>query len=188
MIRPKTLAARLEAAKANLFSEEWLARPDDLGEFPTNADRFVAEDLWRIEKLPAPVYQGTLLQGLAVSWHYMGPERLKVLGAEIPDILVVTGDNDALIEHKHSDVLVDGIGGTVRKILFPGVGHCLQFEVVDEYHTMLEEFILHAQKKYWKVKSRPNIRYFFGTKLTSNLLVLIGPPAYTLSGWRPILS
>lgn len=156
MIRPKTLAARLESAKANLFSEEWLARPDDLGEFPTNADRFVAEDLWRIEKLPAPVYQGTLLQGLAVSWHYMGPERLKVLGAEIPDILVVTGDNDALIEHKHSDVLVDGIGGTVRKILFPGVGHCLQFEVVDEYHTMLEEFILHAQKKYWKVKSCPN--------------------------------
>lgn len=152
MIRPKPLAARLEAAKANLFSEEWLAAPDALGEFPTNADRFVAEDLWRIENLPAPVYQGTLLQGLAVSWHYMGAERLKVLGKEIPDILVVVGDKDALIEHTHSDVLMDGIGGSARKILFPGAGHCLQFEVVDEYHVMLEEFMMNAQKKYHKVR------------------------------------
>lgn len=151
MIRPKPLAARLEAAKANLFSQEWLDRPDYLGVFPTNADRFVAEDLWRMEKLQPPVYAGTLLQGLAASWHYMGPERLKVLGKEIPDILVTTGTKDALVEDRHSDVLVKEIGGAVKKQVFEGVGHCLQFEAVNEYHVMLEEHFTTAQAKYHKV-------------------------------------
>lgn len=127
-------------------------RPDHLGEFPTNGDRFIAEDLWRIENLPTPAYQGSLLQGLAASWHYMGAERLKVLGKEIPDILVLTGDKDVMIEHTHSDVLVDGIGGNARKILFPGVGHCLQFEAIDEYHSVLEEFFTLAHRKYQKVQ------------------------------------
>lgn len=151
MIRPKPLVERLEAAKANIFSPEWLLAPDELGEFPTNGDRFVAEDLWRMEKLQAPVYAGTLLQGLAVSWHYFGPERLKVLGEKIPDILVATGTKDALIEHKHSDVIVQGIMGGVQKRVFDGVGHCLQFEAVNEYHQMLEEFWKRAVERHQKV-------------------------------------
>ncbi|KAH8153254.1 uncharacterized protein LAJ45_02841 [Morchella importuna] len=153
MIRPKPLVERLEAAKANIFSPEWLLAPDELGEFPTNGDRFVAEDLWRMEKLQAPVYAGTLLQGLAVSWHYFGPERLKVLGEKIPDILVATGTKDALIEHKHSDVIVQGIMGGVQKRVFDGVGHCLQFEAVNEYHQMLEEFWKRAVERHQKVSA-----------------------------------
>lgn len=148
MIMPKSLPARLAATQGNVFAAAWLKAPDDIGVFPTNSDRYVAEELWRLENLPPPVYQGFLLQGLAASWHHMGPERLKVLGERIRHILVCTGDVDAMIECKHSDVLVRGIGagGRVAKRVFEGSGHALQFECAREYNCMIEEFVTAAHE------------------------------------------
>ncbi|CUS06975.1 unnamed protein product, partial [Tuber aestivum] len=148
MLVPRSLPARLAAAQENIFTAAWLKAPDDLGVFPTNSDRYVAEELWRVENLPPPVYQGFLLQGLAASWHYMGPERLKVLGQRIRHILVCTGDLDAMIECRHSDVLVRGIaaGGRVVKRVFEGCGHGLQFQCAREYNCMIEEFVTAAHE------------------------------------------
>ncbi|KAI5804501.1 Alpha/Beta hydrolase protein [Geopyxis carbonaria] len=147
MIMPKSVSARLEATKRYLFSEAWLGAPDELGVFPTNEDRFVAEETWRMQKLKATRFQGYLLQGLAASWHYMGQDRLKEIGKSVPCVLVCTGSSDAMIECKHSDVLVDGIssgGCNVKKVVFEGAGHCLQWETVKEYNAMIEEFTTNA--------------------------------------------
>ncbi|KAL7274899.1 hypothetical protein RUND412_002174 [Rhizina undulata] len=147
MILPKPLSAQLAANQANLFSSAWLSRPDDTGLFPTNRDRYIAEELWRRKELKPTVYQGYLLQALAASWHYMGPERLNVLGEKIPDILVCTGTTDAMIDCKHSDTLIEGIGGGVKKRVFEGVGHCLQFEANMKYNAMIEEFVTAAHNR-----------------------------------------
>ena len=147
---PKTLPARLEAQKRSLFSGRWLAAPDDQGEFPTNADRFAAEGLWRLRELRPPHVHGLLLQGLAATWHHMGPDRLRLLGSRIDRVLVCTGTADAMIEPSHSDVLVQGIaagGCKVVKRLFPGVGHVLSWEAVAEYNSMLDEFVTHAHAR-----------------------------------------
>ncbi|KAF8251869.1 alpha/beta-hydrolase [Wilcoxina mikolae CBS 423.85] len=149
MIMPKTLPARLEASQRNLFSDHWLAAPDDLGVFPTNADRYVAEELWRLKDMKPPTMQGFLLQGLAASWHYMGPDRLMVIGSKIKHVLVCTGTEDAMIEYKHSDVLVESIsagGCDVKKRVFEGVGHVLSWEAMGEYNKMLEEFVTNTHQ------------------------------------------
>lgn len=147
---PKTLAARLEAQKRILFSERWLAAPDDQGEFPTNADRFMAEGLWRLRELRPPTMRGLLLQGLAATWHHMSSERLRLLGSRIDRVLVCTGTADTMIEPAHSDVLVQGIaagGCKVVKRLFAGVGHVLSWEAEAEYNCMLDEFVTHAHAR-----------------------------------------
>jgi hypothetical protein len=149
MIMPKSLSARLEATKRNLFSERWLAAPDDLGVFPTNGDRFVAEELWRLKELKRPVYKGFLLQGLAASWHYMGGGRLKAIGNNVKQVLVCTGTDDQMIEYTHSDVLVAGIsagGADVKKRYFEGAGHALNWETLEDYNKMVEEFVTGAHQ------------------------------------------
>jgi pimeloyl-ACP methyl ester carboxylesterase len=90
------------------------------------------------------VYSGFLLQALAATWHYVGPERLKVIGERIGYVLVCTGDQDRMVGCEHSEVLVKGIGGGVVKRVFEGAGHALQFECVGEYNRMIEGFVTKA--------------------------------------------
>lgn len=150
MVMPKSLSARLAAAKHNLFSTRWLSAPDDLGVFPTNGDRFAAEELWRMKHLRRPVYQGFLLQGLAASWHYMAHDRLMAIGASVENVLVCTGTDDQVIAHQHSDTIVAGItaGGCMVKMRhFEGVGHALNWEALVEYNRMVEEFVTEAANR-----------------------------------------
>lgn len=74
----------------------------------------------------------------------MGPERLKVIGERITHVLVCTGDQDVMIHHTHSDVLVKGIGGSAVKRVFEGVGHVLNFEIEKEYNLMIQGFVTAA--------------------------------------------
>src|SRR5690606_40235533 len=62
LLFPKSEEKRLEGVQANIFAKSWLESPDDLGEFPTNSDRFVAEECWRADYMPPPVFMGYLLQ------------------------------------------------------------------------------------------------------------------------------
>lgn len=149
MMLPKPLAQRLKNSMAILFTQRWLETPDDLGDFPTNADRFVAEELWRMRELKPPAFRGFALQGLAASWHFMGPERLKTIGETVQNVLVCTGNSDAMIGHQHSDVLVAGIragGCNVQVRVFEGVGHTLLWEAMDDYNKMVEEFTETSQQ------------------------------------------
>ncbi|KAI5816730.1 Alpha/Beta hydrolase protein [Pyronema omphalodes] len=149
MLMPKTLPQRLAAAQRNLFSPGWLVKPDDHGVFPTNADRYVAEELWRLNDLKPPVIQGFLLQGLAATWHYVGPERLKIIGEKVDRIMVCTGTADEMIEWGHSTRLVEGLrkgGNEVHYREWLGVGHVLSWEVEAEYNKMVEEFVTGAHR------------------------------------------
>lgn len=152
MIMPKPLTARIESSKYRLFGKDWLDQPDALGVFPTNGDRYTAEELWRMDHLSKPRYQGYLLQGLAASWHYMSEERLKKVGKTVESIMVLTGTEDNMIEHFHSDILVDGLESAGRKVelkKFQDAGHALHWEL-GNYNTIIEQFVLAAQEKTGK--------------------------------------
>lgn len=147
MIIPKPLSARLESSKYRLFSTEWVERPDDLGVFPTNGDRYTAEELWRIDNLPTPRYQGYLLQGWAASWHHMSKDRLKKVGEMVKHIQVMTGMEDHMIEPFHADIIVEGLESAGRKVellKFENAGHCLHWELRN-YNKVIEGFVLGAQ-------------------------------------------
>jgi len=151
MILPKSLEARIAAAKANIFAKEWLHAPDPYGEFPTNGDRFTAEELWRLKALKKPPFFAYLLQGLAATWHYVGPDRLKTIGERVQNVLVCHGTEDVMIPFVHMDALVAGIamgGCDVQKSVYEGAGHALHIERWDEYHKMVEEFVTKAHAQH----------------------------------------
>lgn len=149
LIMPKPAEQGIASKAHRLFSGEWLAKPDTLGVFPTNLDRFTAEELWRQKNLRRPVWFAWFLQAIATSWHQMGADRLKKLGEGVKNVLVCTGNQDNMVHWSHSETLVAGIrtgGAAVDLRVFEGCGHALNRETVDEYHTMLEAFVVKAEE------------------------------------------
>ncbi|KAF8470583.1 Alpha/Beta hydrolase protein [Kalaharituber pfeilii] len=157
MFLPKPEEMRLRYVQAALFSKEWLEAPDDLGEFPTNADRFVAEELWRAANLKRPVWIAYLLQGLAASGHDVSSERLQKIGGFVGGdggvplpVLVLTGTKDRMIEHSHSEEIVAGINSAgeserARLKIFEGAGHVVHWEAEKEYNSLLETQFMQAE-------------------------------------------
>lgn len=160
MIMPKSYAARVANIQRMCFSKKWLEAPDEQGVFPTNADRQTAEDLYRVEHLPPPVYAAFILQALAASGHKVSTGRLQELASKVgkkeektgmAPILVCTGTADLTIEYKHSEEIVEGLGGeeSGKVILkkFEGAGHVLSWECQKEYNQMLQEHFLAATER-----------------------------------------
>lgn len=172
MVLPKPLHARILAAQAEIFSRAWLDAPDEFGEFPTNADRHQAEELWRTENIPKPAWQGFMLQGLAAVLHNVSQERLAELGEKLfgggeglvggkktvgvgrgmaVPVLVLTGTKDVMIEEKHSVELTQGInagnkdGNRTRLVKFDGAGHVLMRERLKEYNALMDAYFKEAE-------------------------------------------
>lgn len=168
MLVPQPLPFRLNRVQNSLFSPSFLASPDPLGDFPTNSDRFVAEELWRMKNQTQGPWFAYLLQGLAASTHYFSTERLKKLGElvrvgegeeegeegkpglKVP-VMVYTGKLDKMIEWTHSVQIVEGIEaagkGKTRLKIWDGSGHALHWEELDEYNKMQEEYFREAEEK-----------------------------------------
>lgn len=81
----------------------------------------------------------------------MGKQRLEEVGKNVRNILLLHGDMDKMISARHQEDLLEGLNSrdrtrkwsvhaNMRRVLFEGVGHCLQVERTDEYHKTLEEF------------------------------------------------
>ncbi|KAK6356984.1 hypothetical protein TWF718_001317 [Orbilia javanica] len=144
LIKPKTLEERLQAARENLFGPKFLEAPDEKGVFPTNADRFNAEEIWKTENVVQPPFFGFLSQLVAAGWHSCSPERLKHIGDHVKYVLVVYGGEDKMIEPPHSEHLIKCLGPRVRSHLFPDAGHVVSTEYMHEYNALVKDFIEEA--------------------------------------------
>ncbi|PVI04039.1 alpha/beta-hydrolase [Periconia macrospinosa] len=164
---PKSLDTQIANVKTNLYTEAWLKAPDTLEHvvqpFPTNGDRFAANELW---KRSHPEYfqkGGFILQAIAAGWHYKSPADLLKLANDIGKkrIMVVHGTNDRMISFPHGVVLWRGLErgegktgkenwlgieeesdiweeGEVEKRFIKGQGHVLPIEMRDEFTAWLE--------------------------------------------------
>ena len=155
MIVPKPLHIRLRQTSAAIFAPEWTSAPDDLGVFPTNGDRYVAEELWRADRMKNPMWASSILQALAASMHDVSEERLGKLGGllagmKVP-VLVCVGTKDLMIASRCSEEVVKGLnkGGEGRARLreFEGAGHVLNWERTGVYNVMLEEYFEEAVRE-----------------------------------------
>ena len=151
MIKPKTLPERIHATRLTLFSLKWLSSPDPTRVYPTNGDRFAAEELWRIDNIKITPMRAYLQQALAASWHYMSNQRLAEVGRNVRSILLLHGSLDKMISVTYQEDLLEGLNSrertmkwgmrsNMRRVEVEGVGHCLQVEITEEYHRLLEEF------------------------------------------------
>ncbi|EPS44301.1 hypothetical protein H072_1699 [Dactylellina haptotyla CBS 200.50] len=144
LIKPKTLEERLEAARENLFGQKYINAPDVAGVFPTNGDRFNAEEIWKNENVVQPPFLGFMSQLVAAGWHSCSPERLKHIADSIEFILVTYGLQDKMIEPSNSKYLAEKLGPRIRVREFPDAGHVISTEHVHEYNHMVAELVEEA--------------------------------------------
>lgn len=127
-------------------SDQWLSAPDEEGEFPTNGDRFAAQELLKRSDTEGFTRKGFICQAIAVGWHKKSAEQLKKIADEVgrERIQVVHGTTDNLITFPHAEVLVEGLGGEecgVTKRIFEGRGHYLPLEVREDFRILVEALV-----------------------------------------------
>lgn len=120
--------------------------PDSDGDFPTNGDRFAAQDLKKRLDKSGFTKTGFLCQAIAAAYHKKSNKQLQQLADSVgrERIQVMHGTTDNLITVLHAELLVQGLGGEeagVTKYLFEGRGHYLPLEERKEFKQLMEAMI-----------------------------------------------
>ena len=143
---PKAQDIQLTEVKTRLFSPEWLVQPDAEGGFPTNGDRFAAQEVKKRQDTEGFTRKGFICQAIAAGWHHKSPQQIEELGDVIgrERIQVVHGTIDNMITAAHAEILFRDLGGEgsgVTKIIFPRRGHVLPMEERDEFARLIAAMI-----------------------------------------------
>lgn len=130
---PKSIDDSIAATKASIFSHSWLDEPDAEGHFPTNGDRFAAQEVLKKSDPNAFTRKGFILQAIAAGWHHKSASQIEHLGNVIgrERIQIVHGDLDRMIAPIHGDMLANELGGEERGVTVirvEGRGHGLPME------------------------------------------------------------
>ncbi|KAI9749763.1 MAG: hypothetical protein M4579_006753, partial [Chaenotheca gracillima] len=164
MFIPRPLDVQLSNVRAQLFSDSFLLEPDAdalptdpnappsesaANGFPTNADRFAAQELIK-RRSGNFTRRGFLLQAIAAGWHFKSDDQLRELGDRVgrERILVAHGTVDHMITVPHADTLATALGWEggesekgPKKVIVEGVGHVLIMERRKEFLALIEEMI-----------------------------------------------
>ncbi|QDS73553.1 hypothetical protein FKW77_000582 [Venturia effusa] len=155
LFMPRSLDAQIVMIKHNLFSPEWLSRPDECefveDKFPTNGDRIGAGEVAKRLDTKSYTKRGFICQAIAAGWHHKTPEQLASLGDQVgrERIMVIHGGIDRMITFPHAHVLIQGLGGegsgmTIK--LEPGQGHVIPIEMRQTFNGWVEELIEKAER------------------------------------------
>ncbi|KAL9102500.1 MAG: hypothetical protein Q9163_002365 [Psora crenata] len=130
---PKAIDIQLSETKQRAFSSAWLKEPDAEGQFPTNGDRFAAQELMKRKDVNNYTRKGFIMQAIAAGWHHKSVQQLTELGDKVgrERIQVIHGTADQMITYPHGEVLAKELGGEARGVTFirvEGKGHGLQME------------------------------------------------------------
>lgn len=142
---PKSIDAQIIEIKTRV-SESWLLAPDEDGNFPTNGDRFTAQELTKRRDVEGFQRKGFLCQLAACGYHKKSPAQLREIAGNLgrERIQVVHGNIDNLITLPHAKVLLKELGGEeagVTKVIFEGRGHYLPFEERREFKKVIAALI-----------------------------------------------
>ena len=132
--------------KKRLFSQEWLALPDEIGGFPTNGDRFAAQEVKKRQDTVGFTRKGFILQAIAAGWHHKSAAQLNELANRIgrSRIQVMHGTIDLMITVPHGEVLARELGGAdagVTVVIKEGIGHVIMMEERAEFKRLIEAMI-----------------------------------------------
>jgi len=152
---PKAIDTQLNHVAYNLFTEEWLAKPDELEyskePFPTNRDRAMAAELTKRLNPETMTKFSFMLQAIAAGWHHKSPEQLEELADKVgrDRIMVLHGENDRMISFPNGEALAEGLGGEeggIRVRFIQNMGHVIPIEMRREFHSWVEELVQKAEK------------------------------------------
>lgn len=141
---PKSLDKQIAEIKSRV-SNSWLSQPDQDGDYPTNGDRFAAQELTKRQDTKGFTRKGFICQALAAGWHRKSPQQLKEIADKVgrERILVAHGTTDNLITVPHGEILAKELGDDVgvTKRVFEGRGHYLPIEERQEFRKMIEGIV-----------------------------------------------
>jgi pimeloyl-ACP methyl ester carboxylesterase len=144
---PKAIDPQLAEIKVRLFGPTWIHEPDDDvnypggGKFPTNGDRFAAQELDKRSNPDEFSRKGFILQAIAAGWHHKSAVQLKELGDKVgrDRITVMHGEVDRMISFPHGEVLAKEVG--VELMRWENCGHVLMMEKRIEFNNTIEGFV-----------------------------------------------
>jgi hypothetical protein len=169
MFIPRAEDVHLAEMKQNLISPSFLSEPDACGTrsppeyvvepFPTNGDRFAAQEVSKRQDTEGFTRMGFILQAIAAGWHHKSAAQLKTLADEVgrSRIRVLHGIDDRMVTFPHGRVLFEELGGEgsgVAKWFVKGRGHYLPFEERDTFRKQIEEAIAKGLEENRKGDSR----------------------------------
>ena len=133
LLVPKDIDVQIADTKQRMFSPAWLNEPDAEGHFPTNGDRFAAQELMKRKSVDGYTRKGFLLQALAAGWHHKSRQQLEQLGDKVgrERIQVIHGTVDRMVTFPHGELLAKQLGGEEKGVTFiavEGRSHALQME------------------------------------------------------------
>lgn len=159
MFMPKSLEKATQDAAKSMFSEEWLAAPDDrplptsqtpnvrippngYTLFKTNYDAFAAIEITKKRDKDTFTKTGFISQAIAVGWHYKSDAQLKEIGDRVgrERIQVLHGTADRMLTLHHGKVLIEKLepgSSYVRE----GKGHVLMLEDMVWFNGVMTEMI-----------------------------------------------
>lgn len=148
---PKNVDVQLAETKIRLFglNSKWTAEPDELGEFPTNGDRWAAQEVKKRMDTEGFTRKGFTCQAIAAWWHHKSASQLRELGDFVGRnrILVIHGTEDRMITVPHAHIIIADLQGEgLTSRIFEGRGHLLPIEERKEFKAMLEAFIERTEK------------------------------------------
>ena len=82
---------------------------------------------------------GVLGQLAAVMTHKMKPDRLSIIGKEVPHVVCIVGTGDKMIDPANTAYLAKHIG--CRQIVLDNKGHSLIHEAEREIIPLIEEML-----------------------------------------------
>ena len=148
---PKSLDAQLHDIKGRLLNERWVLEPDAEGNFPTNGDRFAAQEVKKRADVDGYTRKGFLCQIIAAAYHHKSAKQLEELGDKVgrERILIVHGSVDKMITVPHGEVLCKELGGEERgvtKVIVQGKGHVLPMEWRKDLTKLISGFVERTEK------------------------------------------
>lgn len=154
LLFPKALDEQLANVKRNCYTTAWLAAPDGtecvVQPFPTNGDRFAAQE---VRKRTSPEIfnrTGFLLQTLAAGWHHKTAAQLMEMGDKIgrERIFVLHGTADRMVSFPHGEKLLEFLGGKDSGVNWKwveGQSHVMPVEIREEFNGWIEDQIKRGQ-------------------------------------------
>lgn len=153
--KPKsTYDAKVKNMMHTIFSDEEffdaIATKEEGGDGKiTNRERVYNTLLARVTQNPAPLVSGQVGQIAACLTHDCSHQALSTIGDIIPDVLVITGQADKMIDPQCTEVIYREMSGagfsgeptkkSVKKVVYPKKGHGLAVEAYREYHEAFEQ-------------------------------------------------
>lgn len=150
MFVPRDIDTQLHEIGERLFSDEFLALPDTEHSatdpalnYPTNWDRFAANELKKRADTQGFTRKGFMLQAIAAGWHVKTKAQLLDIKHKVgaDRIAVVHGTIDRMITFKHFEIIREEMGEGPTYRVWNGKGHVLMWEEEDEFNAFIKEFV-----------------------------------------------